>query len=127
MTNVGVQIELGDPDAFLKIKESLTRIGVASGKDRTLYQSAHILHKRGEYFIVMFKELFLLDGKSANITESDIKRRNLIAWLLQDWGLCKIKDQAAVADRSPINSVKILPYQEKSNWTLVTKYSLGTR
>jgi hypothetical protein len=124
---VGVKVILDHPDAFLKIKESLTRIGVANNKDRTLFQSCHILHKKGNYYITHFKELFILDGKPSTIDLDDYKRRNLIVGLLEDWGLLKISKPEQAIDRAPVNSVKILPHGEKSKWNLVAKYSIGVK
>lgn len=124
----GVEIRLGEEDDFLKIKETLTRIGVASRKDKTLYQSCHILHKQGRYVILHFKELFELDGKASNFSDEDKGRRNTIAKLLEDWDLIKIVEPEAV--KKPIaalNQIKILPYKEKTDWTLVAKYSIGKR
>ena len=125
-TQIGVQVELDTPESFLLCKETLTRIGVASRKDKKLYQSAHILHKKGMYYIVHFKSLFLLDGKSCSITEEDILRRNLIAYLLHDWGLLTIVDMNDVKERSPLGSVKVISFKDKENWTFVKKYSLGS-
>jgi hypothetical protein len=122
-----LEITIPEPDSFLKIKETLTRIGVASKKDNILYQSTHILHKQGRYYLVHFKELFALDGKETNISASDIERRNTIAVLLQDWGLLKIVDHTKVEKRTSLSSIKILTYSEKDNWTLSAKYSIGTR
>jgi hypothetical protein len=123
-----VEVTLKEPDDFLKVRETLTRIGVASRTQKTLYQSCHILHKRGRYFIPHFKELFLLDGKPSSLTDEDIARRNTIANLLAQWGLVTLVDPAKSADPvAPINSVKIIPYAEKSEWTLVQKYSLGKK
>lgn len=122
-----LEITILEPDSFLKIKETLTRIGVASKKDNILYQSTHILHKQGRYYLVHFKELFALDGKGTDITNSDIERRNTIAVLLQDWGLLKIVDPTKVEKRTSLSSIKILTYSEKDNWTLSAKYSIGTR
>lgn len=122
-----LEITIPEPDSFLKIKETLTRIGVASKKDNILYQSTHILHKQGLYYLVHFKELFALDGKETNISASDIERRNTIAVLLQDWGLLKIVDPSKVEKRTSLSSIKILTYSEKDNWTLSAKYSIGTR
>jgi hypothetical protein len=122
-----LEVVIPDPDSFLKIKETLTRIGVASKKDNILYQSCHILHKQGRYYILQFKELFALDGKETNISYGDIERRNTIAVLLQDWGLLKIVDPSQVAQRTSLSSIKILTYGEKDNWTLSAKYSIGTR
>lgn len=121
-----VEVKLGEEDDFLKVRETLTRIGVASRKDKTLYQSCHILHKQGRYYIVHFKELFALDGKPSNFSDEDKGRRNSIAGLLADWGLVKIVDENRVKDpQTPINQIKIIPYKEKSDWTLVTKYNIG--
>lgn len=122
-----LEIAIPEPDSFLKIKETLTRIGVASKKDNILYQSTHILHKQGRYYLVHFKELFALDGKETDISFADIARRNTIAVLLQDWGLLKIVDPAKVENRTSLSSIKILSYAEKGNWTLSAKYSIGTR
>lgn len=122
-----LEIVIPEPDSFLKIKETLTRIGVASKKDNILYQSCHILHKQGRYYLVHFKELFALDGKETNISVGDIERRNTIAVLLQDWGLLKIVDINKVSQRTSLSSIKILTYGEKDNWTLSAKYSIGTR
>jgi hypothetical protein len=123
----GIQIELKHPDSFLKIKETLSRIGVANGRDKKLYQSCHILHKRGNYYIMHFKEMFILDGKPSNMTSDDYARRNLIASLLEGWGLMQIKFKEQIKEISAINSIKILPYGEKRNWTLVQKYSVGSK
>jgi len=121
-----LEVILPEPDNFLKIRETLTRIGIASRKDRTLYQSCHILHKQGRYFIVHFKELFALDGKEANITLSDIERRNTIATLLQDWGLLKISVVGTLRCTS-LSQIKIVAFKEKDEWNLVAKYSIGTK
>lgn len=119
-----LEITLDQPDDFLKVKETLTRIGVASRKDRKLYQSCHILHKQGRYFIVHFKELFLLDGKKSNLEENDIARRNTIATLLSDWGLISVasKEQLICA---PLRQIKIISYRDKSQWDLCPKYNIG--
>lgn len=119
-----LEITLDQPDDFLKVKETLTRIGVASRKDRKLYQSCHILHKQGRYFIVHFKELFLLDGKKSNLEENDIARRNTIATLLSDWGLISVasKEQLICA---PLRQIKIISYRDKSQWELCPKYNIG--
>jgi hypothetical protein len=122
---LGVQIELDDPDAFLKVKETLTRIGIPSLRTKTLYQSVHILHKRGNYYLMHFKEMFALDGKSSDISEDDVKRRNLIASLLQDWGLLKVK--STLGERAKISTVKVIPFSEKNDWQLEAKYSVGGR
>jgi hypothetical protein len=121
-----LEVILPEPDNFLKIRETLTRIGIASRKDKTLYQSCHILHKQGRYFIVHFKELFALDGKEANITLSDIERRNTIATLLQDWGLLKISVVGTLRCTS-LSQIKIVAFKEKDEWNLVAKYSIGTK
>ena len=122
----GVEIKIGEEDDFLKIKETLTRIGVASKKDKTLYQSCHILHKQGRYAIVHFKELFELDGKSSNFSDEDRERRNAISKLLDDWGLVKIVDPKKAQPVATLNQIKILPFKEKREWNLVAKYSIGT-
>lgn len=126
---VGVEIKIDSPDDFLKIKETLTRIGVSSRSENTLYQSCHILHKQGRYAIVHFKELFILDGKPANITENDIQRRNTITDLLRDWGLLsKCLDREFRQDElAPINQLKIISFTEKDNWLLVPKYNIGKK
>lgn len=124
----GVEIRIGEEDDFLKIRETLTRIGVASRKEKTLYQSCHILHKQGRYAIVHFKELFELDGKPSNFSEEDRGRRNTIAKLLEDWGLVKIYNtEAAAAPIAPLSQIKILPFREKDEWTLVQKYNIGAK
>ncbi len=122
-----VEIILEKEDDFLKVRETLSRIGVASKKDRTLYQSCHILHKQGRYFITHFKELFALDGKEADLTENDLKRRNAIAKLLSDWGLVKILDKSIEEELAPMSQIKILSFKEKDEWTLVTKYNIGRK
>jgi hypothetical protein len=123
-----LEIELGQPDDFLKIRETLTRIGVASKKDNTLFQSCHILHKRGKYYIVHFKELFKLDGKPSSLDESDIGRRNSIAAILEEWGLCTIVDpQKAANPRVSISQIKIISFRDKSNWNLEPKYTIGRK
>ena len=121
MLEVGVK----EPDDFLKVRETLSRIGVASRKERKLYQSCHILHKQGRYFIVHFKELFALDGKETNLSENDISRRNTIAKLLSDWGLVEIMGEAEPV--APLSQIKILSYREKDEWTLETKYNIGKK
>lgn len=123
----GVKITLKDPESFLLVKETLTRIGVASNKTKTLYQSAHILHKQGEYYICHFKEMFKLDGKTSDISDEDLNRRNLIAKLLEDWGLVKVVEKEKLADVSPVSSVKILSFKDKDQWNLVAKYTIGTK
>lgn len=123
-----VEVRLGEQDDFLKVKETLTRIGVASRKDNTLYQSCHILHKQGKYYIVHFKELFALDGKPTNFSDDDKGRRNTIAALLEEWGLIKIVDAESVKDpKLPLSQVKILPFKEKNSWSLVSKYNIGRK
>jgi len=129
---LGVEVDIKRPDNFLKVKETLTRIGVASKKEKKLYQSCHILHKRdasgtSRYAILMFKELFVLDGKEANYDESDIPRRNAIARLLEEWDLLDIIDPNAAQDVAPIQTIKILSFKEKSEWTLVAKYKIGKK
>lgn len=123
-----IEVRLGEQDDFLKVKETLTRIGVASRKDNTLYQSCHILHKQGKYYIVHFKELFALDGKPTNFSDDDKGRRNTIATLLDEWGLIKIVDVDQAAEpRIALSQVKILPFKEKAAWTLVSKYNIGRK
>jgi hypothetical protein len=123
-----VEVRLGEEDDFLKVRETLTRIGVASRKDKTLYQSCHILHKQGKYYIVHFKELFALDGKPSNFTDEDKGRRNTICNLLVDWGLIKIANPKQTEDPiTPLSQIKILPFKEKDQWTLVTKYNIGRK
>lgn len=121
-----LEIVLSEPDDFLKVRETLTRIGVASRKETNkLYQSCHILHKQGRYFIVHFKELFLLDGKPSNLTVNDLQRRNTIATLLSDWGLVSIVNPEQSRDKAPLRQIKIISHKEKSNWELLPKYSIG--
>lgn len=122
-----VEITLSEPDDFLKVRETLTRIGVASRKEKKLYQSAHILHKQGRYYIVSFKELFALDGKHANLTVNDVQRRNRIIKLLSDWGLITVVNPDKVSDIAPLNQIKVLPYKEKDEWILEAKYSIGSK
>lgn len=122
---LGVQIELDDPDSFLKVKETLTRIGIPSLRTKTLYQSCHVLHKRGNYYIMHFKEMFALDGKKTDLSDDDLKRRNLVASLLQDWGLLKIKNGYSTDNKAKISSVKVIPFSEKNEWQLEAKYSVG--
>lgn len=121
-----LEVTLKEPDDFLKVRETLSRIGVSSRKEKVLYQSCHILHKQGKYFIVHFKELFLLDGKPVNFSENDIPRRNKIAELLQDWGLLTIVDKSE-RETVPINQIKIISHREKSEWELRTKYDIGSK
>ena len=122
-----VEIVLNEPDDFLKVRETLTRIGVASRKEKKLYQSCHILHKQGRYLIVHFKELFALDGKYANITQNDLQRRNRIIHLLADWGLIVVKDSESVTDIAPLNQIKVISFKDKSEWTLEAKYNIGKK
>ena len=122
-----LEINLNEPDDFLKIKETLTRIGVASRKDRKLYQSCHILHKQGRYFIVHFKELFMLDGKKANLDDNDLARRNTIATLMSDWGLLEIVSKDKTLNCAPIRQIKIIPFKSKNEWELCPKYNIGNR
>ena len=122
-----VEVLLNEPDDFLKVRETLTRIGVASRKEKKLYQSCHILHKQGRYFIVHFKELFALDGKHANLTSNDVQRRNRIAQLLADWGLVGIVDADRIQDIAPLNQIKVLSYKDKGDWILETKYNIGAK
>lgn len=122
-----VEVILAEPEDFLKIKETLTRIGVASRKDNILFQSCHILHKQGRYFIVHFKELFLLDGKPANLLENDLERRNTIVTLLSDWGLITIAEPTKLEKLAPLRQIKIISHKDKSNWVLSSKYSIGVK
>ena len=122
-----LEVTLNEPDDFLKVRETLTRIGVASRKDNTLFQSCHILHKQGRYFIVHFKELFLLDGKKSNLEENDVARRNTIATLMSDWGLVSIDDRDKAKPLAPLRQIKIIPFKEKNNWTLQPKYNIGNK
>jgi len=122
-----VEISLNEPDDFLKVRETLTRIGVASRKEKKIYQSCHILHKQGRYFLVHFKELFALDGKHANLTSNDVQRRNRIAQLLSDWGLVEILNTDQIKDIAPLNQIKVLAYRDKGDWILETKYNIGSK
>lgn len=122
-----IEIELKEEDDFLKVKETLTRIGVASKKDKTLYQSCHILHKQGRYYLMHFKELFSLDGKETDFSDDDLARRNTIALLLEEWGLIKILNPAVATTKAPLNSIKILPFNQKKEWVLLAKYSIGKK
>jgi hypothetical protein len=122
-----LEITIKQPDDFLKVRETLTRIGVASRKDKTLFQSCHILHKQGKYYIVHFKELFALDGKLATLSENDIQRRNTIAILLQDWALIDIVEKEKAENKAPLSQIKVLPYKEKKEWTLSAKYNIGKK
>ena len=122
-----LEVQLKEPDDFLKVRETLTRIGVASRKEKKLYQSCHILHKQGRYYIVHFKELFALDGKHANLTANDVQRRNRIARLLADWGLISVVKAEAVTDIAPLNQIKVLSYKDKGDWILEQKYNIGKK
>ena len=122
-----VEVTLNEPDDFLKVRETLTRIGVASRKERKLYQSCHILHKQGRYYIVHFKELFALDGKHANLTANDVQRRNRITRLLADWGLISVVKSESVSDIAPLNQIKVLAYKDKGDWVLEQKYNIGKK
>ena len=122
-----LEVTIKQPDDFLKIRETLTRIGLASRKDKTLYQSCHILHKQGKYFIVHFKELFALDGKNATLSENDIQRRNTIAILLQDWSLIDIVKKESAENKAPLSQIKVLPFKEKNEWNLSAKYNIGKK
>ena len=121
-----IEVFLSEPDDFLKVRETLTRIGVASRKEKKLYQSCHILHKQGKYFIVHFKELFALDGKKANLSMNDVQRRNRIIQLLSDWGLITTVSEDTL-DIAPLNQIKVISYKEKNNWVLETKYNIGKK
>ena len=122
-----IEITLNEPDDFLKVRETLTRIGVASRKEKKIYQSCHILHKQGRYYLVHFKELFALDGKHANLTINDVQRRNRIAQLLADWGLISIVNVETIKDIAPLNQIKVLAYKDKGDWILETKYNIGSK
>ena len=122
-----LEVQLKEPDDFLKVRETLTRIGVASRKDKKLFQSCHILHKQGRYFIVHFKELFALDGKEANLTENDTERRNTIAQLLADWGLIAIINATVAEKKAPLSQIKVLSFKEKGEWDLQAKYNIGKK
>ena len=122
-----LEVTLNEPDDFLKVRETLTRIGVASRKEQKLFQSCHILHKQGRYFCVHFKELFLLDGKKSNLESGDLARRNTIATLLSDWGLVNILDKTQATDKAPLRQIKIVSFKEKSEWELCPKYNIGTK
>ena len=122
-----VEVTLREPDDFLKVRETLTRIGVASRKEKKLYQSCHILHKQGRYYLVHFKELFALDGKHANLTVNDVQRRNRIARLLADWGLITITKEESIVDIAPLNQIKVLAYKDKNDWILEQKYNIGKK
>jgi hypothetical protein len=122
-----IEVLLNEPDDFLKVRETLTRIGVASRKEKKLYQSCHILHKQGRYYLVHFKELFALDGKHANLTVNDVQRRNRIIRLLSDWGLVNIVKEESVVDIAPLNQIKVLAYRDKGDWILEQKYNIGKK
>ena len=126
-TDQMIEITLNEPDDFLKVRETLTRIEVASRKEKKIYQSCHILHKQGRYYIVHFKELFALDGKHANLTQNDVQRRNRIIQLLSDWGLITIMNASKITDIAPLNQIKVLAYKEKHEWILETKYNIGKK
>jgi hypothetical protein len=125
--NLMLEITLNEPDDFLKVRETLTRIGVASRKEKKLFQSCHILHKQGRYFIVHFKELFLLDGKKSNLEENDIARRNTIATLMSDWGLVSIENKEMAKPLAPLRQIKIIPFKDKDEWELCPKYNIGNK
>ena len=122
-----LEVQLKEPDDFLKVRETLTRIGVASRKDKKLFQSCHILHKQGRYFIVHFKELFALDGKEANLTDNDVERRNTIAQLLSDWGLIAVINTTIAEKKAPLSQIKVLSFKEKGEWDLQAKYNIGKK
>tara|TARA_B100000900_G_scaffold413104_1_gene436310 strand:- start:904 stop:1338 length:435 start_codon:yes stop_codon:yes gene_type:complete len=122
-----VEVLLSEPDDFLKVRETLTRIGVASRKEKKLYQSCHILHKQGKYYIVHFKELFALDGKKANLSVNDVQRRNRIVQLLSDWGLVGVLLSDSIKDIAPLNQIKVIAYKDKGDWVLETKYNIGKK
>ena len=122
-----IEVGLKEPDDFLKVRETLTRIGVASRKEKKIYQSCHILHKQGKYYIVHFKELFALDGKNTNFSSNDLQRRNRIAKLLSDWGLIGIVKEEQVEELAPLNQIKVLSFKDKSDWTLESKYNIGRK
>ena len=122
-----VEVTLKEPDDFLKVRETLTRIGVASRKEKKIYQSCHILHKQGKYYIVHFKELFALDGKQTNFSSNDLQRRNRIAQLLSDWGLIGVVDKTRIEDLAPLNQIKVLSFKDKGDWTLESKYNIGRK
>jgi hypothetical protein len=122
-----IEVFLGEPDDFLKVRETLTRIGVASRKEKKIYQSCHILHKQGKYYIVHFKELFALDGKKTNLSLNDVQRRNRIIQLLSDWGLVSVIDLEKISDLAPLNQIKVLSFKEKNEWILESKYNIGRK
>ena len=122
-----LEVTIKQPDDFLKVRETLTRIGVASRKDKTLFQSCHILHKQGKYYITHFKELFALDGKNSSLSVNDIQRRNTITLLLQDWNLIEVVNPTLVEDKAQLSQIKVLPFKEKNEWNLVAKYNIGKK
>jgi hypothetical protein len=122
-----IQVHLKEPDDFLKVRETLTRIGVASRKEKKLYQSCHILHKKGQYYIVHFKELFALDGKMANLSSNDLQRRNRIIQLLSDWGLIEVANADTIVDAAPLSQIKVISYKDKGDWILESKYNIGRK
>ena len=122
-----VEIKLEKPDDFLKIKETLTRIGIASKKEKKLYQTCHLLHKRGKYYIIHFKEIFNIEGRPSTLTLDDVSRRNRIASLIEDWGLCKVLNPEMIINKSSMSSIKVVPYKERSQYTLISKYTLGKK
>jgi len=122
-----IEVQLNEQDDFLKVRETLTRIGVSSRKEKVLYQSCHILHKQGQYYLVHFKELFALDGKPSNISENDIQRRNAIAKLLEEWGLVKILNPSVIEEVAPLHQIKIISFKEKDDWELIAKYNIGKK
>ena len=122
-----VEVVLSEPDDFLKVRETLTRIGVASRKEKKIYQSCHILHKQGKYYIVHFKELFALDGKKTNLSLNDVQRRNRITQLIADWGLISVVDAERIQDIAPLNQIKVLSFKDKGDWILETKYNIGKK
>ena len=126
-TDKMLEVSLKEPDDFLKVRETLSRIGVSSRKEKKLFQSCHILHKQGKYYIVHFKELFALDGKHSNLTTNDVQRRNRIVQLLSDWGLISINAKEVIADVAPLSQIKVLAYKEKGDWTLESKYNIGKK
>ena len=122
-----LEVVLKEPDDFLKVRETLSRMGVASRREKILWQSAHILHKKGRYYIAHFKELFALDGKKANLSENDLQRRNRIIKLLSDWGLVEIVKESSIKDAAPLSQIKVIAYKEKGDWTLESKYNIGKK
>jgi hypothetical protein len=122
-----IEVQLNEQDDFLKVRETLTRIGVSSRKEKVLYQSCHILHKQGQYYLVHFKELFALDGKPSNISDNDIQRRNAVAKLLEEWGLVKILNPSVIEEVAPLHQIKIISFKEKDDWELVAKYNIGKK